>query len=87
MILKQDENGSFYLARKTTSSMHAKCITKRGEKLRLNSKLKCFRDWWLVKYCGYSGGVGSNTSFNVSFPKEFVGKKVRFKLEILEDLK
>lgn len=42
------------------------------------------RDWWLVKWD--SGGCGGQLCFksSVHFPKEYVGKKVRFKVEVLE---
>jgi len=44
---------------------------------------KTTRNWWLIK-CNSSnrGYVCLNRIF---FPKEMIGKKVRFKMEIMED--
>lgn len=45
------------------------------------------RDWWLVKYGGTNSGYISlyTTCLSISFPNRFVGKKIRFKVEIMED--
>jgi len=74
-------NEEGYLERKTKST------TPNGHK---PSK----RDWWLVKYSGiygHCGIIGINTSkktnpchVSITIPKKYVGKRVRFKLEVLK---
>ncbi len=40
------------------------------------------RDWWIVKPEGfYSGALYLG---KVYFPKDFIGKRVRFKVEVIE---
>lgn len=50
------------------------------------TKARLGRDWWLVKY-QYS--VPSNIGYVdlglVTIPAKFVGKKVRFKMEVIEE--
>ena len=41
------------------------------------------RNWWLIKPHGKTSGVVGLR--NVSFPENMVGKKVKFKLEIMEE--
>jgi len=50
----------------------------------LSKKTSCKveREWWLVKFGTYSGCVTVGT---ITFPGKFVGKKVRFKVEVIED--
>ena len=40
------------------------------------------RNWWLIKQHGLLGHIHIK---NITFPKKFVGKRVRFKIEIIED--
>ncbi len=63
------ENG--YLAR-TTSGSHR----HNGHSVK--------RNWWLVKNnsCGSAGQVPMKS---INLPKHLVGKKVRFKVEIVDD--
>ena len=42
------------------------------------------RDWWLVKTAG-SGTKGHLHLANVYLPPEYIGKKVRFRIEIIEE--
>ena len=49
------------------------------------------RNWWLVKYAhgedrGNSGSI-SLCGPSITMPKELVGKKVRFKVEVLDERK
>jgi len=43
-----------------------------------------WRNWWLVKYHGTCkeerGQIGK-----LQLPKEYIGKRVRFKIEVMED--
>lgn len=41
------------------------------------------RNWWLLK--GYEKRAPSITLAKIVFPMEYIGKKVRLKIEILED--
>lgn len=42
------------------------------------------RNWWLVKY--NSKNAGFITLHTVMFPKHLIGKRVRFKVEVIEDV-
>jgi len=44
------------------------------------SKAKSYRNWFLIKFANYSGYLYTE---KISFPQEFVGKKVRLKVEII----
>jgi len=55
---------------------------ERGDGRRI-TKGSIVRNWWLVKiHC--SSDTGRITLGAVCFPKEYMGKRVRFKIEILE---
>lgn len=41
-----------------------------------------YRNWFLIKRNGGSGYVPTNF---ITFPKEFIGKKIRLKVEVVED--
>lgn len=42
-----------------------------------------WRDWWLVKCCNTNcGKIGFKT---LIIPQKYVGKRVRFKIEVIED--
>lgn len=63
-----------YVTRKTVGS--------RGD---AGDNPKNYRNWWLIKH---SGGKYHNIGYaqigDVHFPKEYVGKRVRFKVEVIE---
>lgn len=42
-----------------------------------------FRNWFIVKHTNYENGHIPMS--NISFPKEFIGKKVRLKVELVDD--
>lgn len=42
------------------------------------------KDWWLVKH-GSKGGAAKINMNHISFSRDFIGKKVRFKLEVIEE--
>ena len=83
MIIKDE-----YLARKTCGFSNARrgTPTKHGKKSKLTHTQKNYRDWWMVKHTRSEvGKIGAgNTRFQVFIPKELIGKRVRFKLEVLE---
>jgi len=70
-----------YVARRITS-----CRRKRKQESSAQAiaqDKKCYRDWWLVKFAQINSGVvGLKT---VVLPKKYIGKKVRFKIEIVEE--
>lgn len=66
-------NSKDYICRKTTSSGR-----HDGDFFR------AYRDWWLVKYNG-SSASGCINLHNVTIPKRFVGKRIRFKIELVEE--
>lgn len=84
MILKQASNGGLYLARKTTKRGTSKNVD-RNSKSSQTYKLKTYRDWWLVKISGTNGVVFFGGLVTVVLPSQFIGKKVRFRLEVIED--
>ncbi len=44
-----------------------------------------YRDWYLIKHCcAFSTKRGSIELGTVRLPKEFIGKRIRFKLEVLK---
>lgn len=58
-------------------------IVKSGYIHRRKAK-NVFRNWWLVKTRG-STQTEQITLGKVSLPKEYMGKKVRFKVEIMDE--
>ena len=57
-------------------------LTRNRNRNRNVSEGKSPRDWWLVKTGGHSGYANLG---RVTLPKKMVGKKVRFKVEVVED--
>lgn len=43
------------------------------------------RNWWIVKY-NSTGKAGYVNLGKVNIPKEFVGRKLRFKVELIEEI-
>lgn len=42
-----------------------------------------YREWWLVKYANsYCGAISAGT---ISVPEKYVGKRIRFRVEVLDD--
>ncbi len=64
-----------YLARRTSSRI--------GGHSKNNKHKKVFRNWWFIKHLDNKncGQIGLKTQ-NIYIPKEYVGKKIRFKLEV-----
>lgn len=61
------------------------CRTSLGSgKVRKGSDL-FHRNWWLIKLSGSSGQKGYLDVGVVVFPPEFVGKRIRLKVEVIED--
>ena len=73
MFIKQANDGNWYVCRKTNS--HKNQNSKATE-----------RDWFLVKH---SSGGAEITTFqkhtNLRCPKEFLGKRVRLKIEVIDE--
>lgn len=44
---------------------------------------KTFRDWWIVKHNGMRP-QGVINVYSIHLPLEYVGKRVRFRAEVLE---
>jgi hypothetical protein len=55
---------------------------KSGKLCRGESR-STFKDWWLVKHS--SANTGQIHFKYISLPKYFIGKKVRFHVEIIDD--
>jgi len=72
MLIQKGGDGEYYICRRSPGS------SRQGGK----KEEKVFRNWWLVKArSGVSGYVPIGT---IVFPKEFLGKKVRFKIELVD---
>ena len=70
MITMAIVNTEGYVMRRTT---------KEGRK----TKMKAYRNWWLVKHKSAISGYIPIGYINL--PKEMVGSRVRLKVEIMED--
>ena len=50
-----------------------------------SNRTAVYRNWWLVK-CAQHGKMGMVSKIsNIHVPAEYVGKKVRLKIEVVED--
>ena len=72
MNIEQSANGEWYVTRRTSSNTSSK------------KNKRTYRNWFLIKSSGNSGCSGHLTIRFIYFPKFFVGKKIRLKVE-LED--
>ena len=59
------------------------CRTTNG-RLSQYDKVDDLREWWLIKHSASGKKVTSLTLSYVNFPKRYAGKKIRFKVEIIE---
>lgn len=57
--------------------------TSKGGSAPKRSFNSIWRDWWLVKHCKYNANIG--TLHNIKLPNEYIGKKVRIRIEILKE--
>ena len=77
-FVRKSSNGSYYLAR-TPRGSSPKDRGRRGKKV--------YRDWWLIKH--WKNGDRTRASCinfgKVIIPNGFIGKKIRFKVEILDE--
>lgn len=68
-FLRKDSSGNYYVCKRTSGS-------NKGRYGKHN-----YRDWWLPKWSS-----GLFISFSIlTIPNELEGKKLRFKVEVLED--
>lgn len=72
-------DGRMYVVRRSTK-------THKRSKLQLGryKKNEITRDWWLVKAKQCEGYSGSIQLSQIDFPKQFIGKKVRFIVEVID---
>lgn len=70
MFVKKAANGEYYL-----------CASKGKPK---KGRYKVWRNTFIIKYKGLIG-VLPHTAREIYFPKELAGKRIRFKIEIVED--
>lgn len=68
-FIRKSANGFFYVSRIRTG--------RRG-KHRKGDKVKDYRNWYLVKD---NKRVGNIVIGSITFPKEFIGKRIRLKVE------
>lgn len=80
--MRQAKDGNWYVCRRTSSSTRG-----RLKKSKVNTKAS-YRDWFLVKYRAgssyFSGGYIVIKGEHLYIPENFVGKRIRLKLEIIE---
>lgn len=78
MFIKQIANGNYYLARRISQSGRS---STKGR-----TKNQQFQYSFLIR-AGNNATAGEiATKSQIVFPKEFIGKRVRLKVEIVEDL-
>ena len=77
VAVRKFANGNYYLCRTTSTNNRGKWADS-----------KTLRNWWFVKYRSDSkNGCQQINVGSISLPKELVGKKIRFKIEQVEDIK
>lgn len=80
MLVRWFEDG-FYVCRKTAR-------IRSGNKVKHHQKTeqKCYRNWFFVKYFSPSTASSSGMIYlnEIRFPKEFIGKRIRLKVEVLK---
>lgn len=76
MFLRKNNKGDWYIARVPPGA-----ASNRGRHAS-----KCYRDWFFVKE-GSSNSKGGYLSLSrtLSLPTEFIGKKIKFKVEVIND--
>ena len=74
-FVKKFSDGEYYLCRYPMGSSN-KCGIREQKK---------YRNWYLIKSNKGAGFLG--VTGIVTLPKEFIGKKVRLKVEIMEERK
>ena len=76
VMVKRDIKGNYYLNKRAVST-----------KQNCKDRTPVLRDWWFVKWnnLGTCGAFSLGTNVSVSLPKELVGKRIRFKVEVLGD--
>ena len=71
MFVRQVGNGDYYIC----------------TKLKKSGKRNVFRNTHIISFVGTKKtGCGSITIGSLSFPKEFIGKKIRIKIEVAENV-
>lgn len=75
MFIRKSGNGNNYICRKPFGSSN-----NTGTK-----EEKVYRNWFIVRSGATNGYVSLGKGSALSFPKEWIGKKVMFKVEIIED--
>mgnify|MGYP003396291529 CR=1 FL=1 len=56
-----------------------------GSGYHSNSAVPVWRNWWLVRFTGSGGGVISlGRAGDVTFPNEWIGRRVRFRVEVID---
>jgi len=59
---------------------------RREEFRRFKVESERYRDWWLVKHHSDNHHTGQVFIGHLNLPPWYVGKRVRFKVEVLEDV-
>lgn len=72
MFLRKVSKGNWYVNRRTSGG---------GTGRRTNSDTN--RNWFLIKATKITNG--QLTVGTITFPEEFIGKKIRLKVEVIED--
>jgi hypothetical protein len=73
MKVKKCANGDYYVTRVPHGA---------GNKRKTREGYKSYRNWFWIKLCGGSPTLRMQS---ISFPKQFLGKKIRLKVEIIEE--
>lgn len=79
MFVREASDGNWYVCR-ITSSNHA----GRRKQKNPSGKNRTYRNWFLIKFNGTKGSSGRLTVKTLTFPKEFIGKRIRLKVDVLK---
>jgi len=79
MFIKKDKDGEWYVCRRTSHGNQNKVGSVKHD-------TAVYRNWFLIKYHvskrSYTGRLYVK---NITIPQEFVGKKIRLKVEVIEE--
>lgn len=64
--------------RKASNGNYYVCRRTSSNRTGRLHKSQTYRDWWLIKNDTY-------INFSIMFPDELIGKRIRLKVEVIED--
>lgn len=80
-FVRQDKNGDWFVCSKTSSN-HASRKYKKSGRIRKGDEHCTYKNFYLIKYGHPANGYAILGL--VHFPKEFIGRRIQFKVEVLK---